>query len=149
MQGRLLTAADLEGIRALRAEHPQWSRQQLSVHLAQGWAWRNDAGRLKDMAARTLLLKLQARGLIDLPAPRTRQGNHRRRAQSPPARPLDLLSGTDAGVRASLDAVQPVQLERVDGLVQRRRVTELLRAHHYRGYSGAVGDYVQLGIMRS
>ena len=39
--------------------------------------------------------------------------------------------------------MQPVQLERVDGRVQRRRVTELLRAHHYRGYSGAVGENIQ------
>ena len=34
MQGRLLTPADLDNIREMRREHPQWSRRQLSEHLA-------------------------------------------------------------------------------------------------------------------
>lgn len=143
MQGRLLAAADLEGIRALRAEHPQWSRRQLSEHLAQQWQWRNEAGRLKDMAVRTLLLKLQARGLIDLPAPLTRNGNSQRCARPPHSFQPELLDGSSASIAASLATVQPVSLELVDGLPQRRRATELLKAHHYRGYSGAVGENVQ------
>ena len=32
--------------------------------LATHWGWRNGAGQLKDMAARTLLLKLHQRGLL-------------------------------------------------------------------------------------
>jgi hypothetical protein len=51
---------------------PQWGRTHLSLHLAQQWNWRNGAGQLKDMAARTLLLKLERRGLLQLPA---RQGS--------------------------------------------------------------------------
>ena len=39
--------------------HPEWGRTQLSIHIAEQWNWRNAAGRLKDMAARTLLLKLR------------------------------------------------------------------------------------------
>jgi hypothetical protein len=143
VQGRLLTAADIESIRALRAERPQWSRRQLSEHLAQQWQWRNEAGRLKDMAARTLLLKLQARGLIDLPAPLTRNGNSQRRARPPHSSQPELLSTPSASIAASLVSLQPVSLELVDGLPQRRRATELLKAHHYRGYSGAVGENVQ------
>ncbi|MBE7503283.1 MAG: hypothetical protein HS113_23955 [Verrucomicrobiales bacterium] len=38
--------------------HPDWHRTSLS-RLCELWNWRNAAGRLKDMAARTLLLKLQ------------------------------------------------------------------------------------------
>lgn len=143
MQGRLLTAADIESIRALRAEHPQWSRRQLSEHLAQQWQWRNEAGRLKDMAARTLLLKLQVRGLIDLPAPLTRNGNSRRCARPPHPFQPELLSSSSASIAASLATVQPVSLEQVDGRPQRRRATELLKRHHYRGYSGAVGENLQ------
>lgn len=143
MQGRLLTAADVEGIRALRAEHPQWTRRQLSEHLAQQWQWRNEAGRLKDMAARTLLLKLQARGLIDLPAPLTRNGNSQRRARVPHPSQPELLSASSASIAASLSAVGPVSLKPVEDRAQRRRATELLRQYHYRGYSGAVGENVQ------
>lgn len=140
MQGRLLSAADVESIRALRAQHPQWSRGQLSEHLAEQWQWRNEAGRLKGMAARTLLLKLQARGLIDLPAPRNGNGNRQRRAcPLPPGQP-DLPL---AGITTCLSAVQPLSLELVEDRPGRLRVTQLLRQHHYRGYSGAVGENVQ------
>ena len=144
MQGRHLGEADLEWVRQLRKEHPQWSRQQLSEHLAQQWQWRNEAGRLKDMAARTLLLKLQARGLIDLPAPRNGNGNRQRRARAPAE---DTLPGLDlpaaAALTGPLAALQPLALELVDTLAQRRRVTELLQSHHYRGFAGAVGQNVQ------
>jgi hypothetical protein len=142
VQGRLVSAADIESIRALRTEHPQWSRRQLSEHLAQQWQWRNEAGRLKGMAARTLLLKLQARGLIDLPAARNGNGNRQRRACAPASWQPDLLS-ENASIAAGLSSVQPVSLELVEDRPGRRRVTQLLRQHHYRGYSGAVGENVQ------
>lgn len=142
MQGRVVTAADIEHIRALRAEHPHWSRRQLSEHLAEQWQWRNAAGRLKGMASRTLLLKLQARGLIDLPAPRNGNGNRQRRACPPASWQPDLLPESGS-IAAGLSSVQPVSVELVEDLPGRRRVTQLLRQHHYRGYSGAVGENVQ------
>src|SRR2546423_4923724 len=68
IQGRYLAPEQLDWIRDLIAAHPDWGRSRLSVQIAEQWNWRNDAGRLKDMAARTLLLKLERRGLIGLPA---------------------------------------------------------------------------------
>lgn len=124
----------------MRSEHPSWSRFQLSVALAQRWEWRNEAGRLKDMAARTLLLKLQGRGLIDLPAPRRR--NRRPRAQ-PPQASLELFCSEAQPITAELGAVRPIRWELVAHLSQRRRVHRLLERYHYRGYSGAVGENVQ------
>ena len=47
LQSRLVTAADLDQIRTLRAMHPGWSRRQVSVALATAWDWRTAAGRLK------------------------------------------------------------------------------------------------------
>ena len=67
LQGRTLSDDDLKTVRALIDEYPQCNRTALSVRLCQLWNWRNEVGRPKDMAARTLLLKLQARGWIRLP----------------------------------------------------------------------------------
>lgn len=67
IQGRRLAAADIELIRGLLAEHVHWNRTRLSRELCQRWQWRNEKGRLKDMACRLLLIKLQRRGLIQLP----------------------------------------------------------------------------------
>ena len=143
VQGRLLSEADLDSIRQLREERPEWSRQQLSVHLAQLWQWRNGTGRLKDMAARTLLLKLQARGLIELPPPLTRNGNSRRCARESMGIQGELLAAQVEPIACGLEQLQPLALELIQSSGQRRRVSELLGRYHYRGYGGAVGENVQ------
>ena len=140
MQGRVIGETELDRIRQLIGESPQWSRYRLSVVLAEEWQWRNGAGRLKDMAVRTLLLKLHRRGLIELPPAR--------RTRPPPAQALsqnqgELLGLAPASIDGILGALQPLRLERIDTLAQRRWATQLLQQHHYRGYSGAVGENVQ------
>ena len=64
VQGRRLQPADLQCIRQFRQAHPEWSRRRLSRELARQWQWRSPVGQLKDMAARTLLVKLHERQLI-------------------------------------------------------------------------------------
>jgi hypothetical protein len=143
VQGRLLSEAEVEEIRQLRREHPEWSRQQLSIHLAQQWQWYNGVGQLKDMATRTLLLKLQARGLIELPLPRHRNGNSSRQARTAASPQPELLPTEPGAIGGALESLQPVGLQLVESLGQRRRVTQLLERYHYRGYNGAVGENVQ------
>ena len=67
MQGRELRSEDIALIHGLLDENPKWGRTRLSVELCDRWDWRNAQGRHKDMAARTLLLKLERAGLIRLP----------------------------------------------------------------------------------
>ena len=64
IQGREIGASELGQIRQLLAEHPGWSRKGLSRQLASLWQWRNLAGQLKDMAAGSLLRKLEQRGWV-------------------------------------------------------------------------------------
>ncbi len=59
MQGRSIGPAELEQVRGLLAARPDWSRYRLSCELCQVWNWRNQVGQIKDMAARSLLLKLE------------------------------------------------------------------------------------------
>ena len=87
IQGRQLSDQDLLQIRSLLAVHPSWHRTQLSRELCALWGWRNAAGRLKDMACRTRLLKLQSRGLIRLP-PRQRASVNGHRNRQPPGHDL-------------------------------------------------------------
>ena len=93
------------------------------------------------MAARTLLLKLHARGLIELPPPRTRTG--RPCAQAPPMGEAELLLVPPTPMGGSLASLQPVSLELAHTPGLRRRVGQLLAQYHYRGFNGAVGENVQ------
>jgi hypothetical protein len=141
LQGRTLSGDDLTELRALIAQHPDWHRTAISRRLCELWNWRNGAGRLKDMAARTLLLKLQARGMIELPPPQTRTG--RPCAQAPPMFQPELLPATSTPIEDQLASLQPVSLELAHTPELRRRVRQLLAQHHYRGFHGAVGENVQ------
>ena len=141
LQGRTLSGDDLATVRSLIAAHPGWHRTALSRHLCELWNWRNGAGRLKDMAARTLLLKLHARGWIELPPPQTRTG--RPCAQAPPTLQPELLWLVPAPVESSLASLQPVGLELAHAPAVRQRVRQLLVQYHYRGFNGAVGENVQ------
>jgi len=72
IQGRAIGESDLDLIRGLLGTYPDWHRTRLSRELCARWNWRNAQGRPKDMAARTLLLKLERAGQIRLPARRGR-----------------------------------------------------------------------------
>jgi hypothetical protein len=141
LQGRTLSGDDLAGIRALIAQHPDWHRTALSLHLCALWNWRNAAGQVKDMAARTLLLKLHRRGLIELPAAQSR--TRRPCAQAPPSLQGQLLSDTPEPIQDCLGSLQPLRLELAHSAALRARARQLLRQYHYLGFNGAVGENVQ------
>lgn len=138
LQGRLLTPDDLEEVRGLIASHPEWHRCRISEVLARRWNWRNAAGQLKDMAARTLLLKLQERGLITLP-PRRRPAANRMRSASRAG-----VAWDQEPVDGALQELQPLSLEEVSRQPEGRRLLEsALREFHYLGHGGTVGENLQ------
>lgn len=138
VQGRDLSAADLAGIGQLMAEHPHWSRWRLSRHLAAAWEWRNAAGQLKDMAARSLLLKLDQRGLVELPARRRVPINRMRCA--PPVQG----NWNELPIEGPLPTVQPLTVREVSADPKGRRLfAEGLRQFHYLGHGGTVGENLQ------
>jgi hypothetical protein len=139
IQGREVTAETLAEIRQVLATHPTWSRRQLSQHLATRWQWRTATGQLKDMAARTLLGKLEARGLITLPA-RRRPACNRMAARPTGPRLFD----TPAPITAPLAALQPLAITEVStDRAARRALRAWLAAEHYLGYRGSVGETLQ------
>jgi hypothetical protein len=139
VQGRRLGPAELQFIRGLRARQPQRTRAEISRQVAAQWQWCNPAGQLKDMAARTLLLKLHRRGLITLPAPQRRNGNARRRAQ-----PAGAVGPPDGlAWELTLAALTPLAFTRAGTAAERREVHSLLAQYHYLGYGGPVGENVQ------
>jgi hypothetical protein len=48
-------------------EHPEWSRKRLARELCARWDWRDARRHLKDFAARSFLMKLEAQGHLKLP----------------------------------------------------------------------------------
>ncbi len=99
VQGRSLGATELEQIRQLLQQHPEWSRWRLSQGLCELWAWRSPKGQLQDMAARALLLKLEQRGCLVLPPRRNRPPNRMRQKRF---RPVTFIRDTPSAQESFL-----------------------------------------------
>ena len=138
IQGRPLSAQGLQELRQWVGDNAHWSRWRLSRELATRWDWRNAAGQLKDMAARTLLVKLAQRGLIQLPVRRQVPTNRMCSGAQPP-----LVEPTEPIVCALAD-LQPLRVEEVSGqAAERAWVRGALAQFHYLGFGGAVGQNLQ------
>ena len=141
IQGRRMSSADLAQVRGLLAQHPDWSRYRLSRELARLWEWRSAAGQLKDMAARNLLLKLEQRGWIRLPACRRASPNRMRHKRLP-----SLATTFDPEpVQAPLSALRPLRLSEVSAgpAVERALWEGLLHRYHYLSHRSPVGENLQ------
>jgi hypothetical protein len=138
VQGRQLSGEDILNIRRLISDHPDWSRRRISEVLCAQWGWRNGSGRLKDMATRTLLLKLEARGWIELPPRRRRPSNRMsRRIGSWPKWDRTPVTG-------ALQEVGPLRVREVStDSSSRVRLAAALAEFHYLGCRGTVGENLQ------
>ena len=141
LQGRQLEPADIERIRELIAANPNWSRRRLSETLCAEWDWRNANGQPKDMAARTLLVKLHARGLIELP-PRRQTPSNRMMCRSIQRQLWDTTS-----VCGTLKDLGPLRIEEVSNdSAARTRFVAALTEFHYLGCRGTVGENLQYTV---
>jgi len=143
IQGRQIGAAELDQVHHLLASHPDWSRRRLSEELATLWNWRNGAGQLKDMAARTLLLKLEQRGWLELPPRRTTPSNRMRQKRLPQPG----LAAAQAPVTGPLKELLPLHISecsRADKASGQRALFDaLLHQHHYLSHRSSVGENLQ------
>ena len=110
--------------------HEDWSRKRLARELCVLWDWRNGMGRLKDFAARSFLLKLAERELIELPPVR----EYKRSGPQTVGWVKANFEHTPEPLCAELEQVRPVQLDWVEaGSDPARRVAFYLDRYHYLG----------------
>ena len=138
VQGRRIGSREVGEIRGLIEANPLWSRSRLSVALSQRWQWYATSGQLKDMAARSLLLKLHERGLIVLP--QRRRAPATRRSEATP----DLLDSLPPQpVEASLSSLRPLQIQVVGPKQPHYHAFQRnLAQHHYLSYRGPIGENI-------
>ena len=140
MQGRELRGEDIALIRTLLDENPDWGRSRLSVELCDRWSWHNAKGHRKDMAARTLLLKLERAGLIRLPPRRggpSAPNKNRNRAIPP-------VPTAAEPIHDALRDLQPLAVSIVmPGSEDLQLFNGLLAHFHYLGHRNTVGENIR------
>jgi hypothetical protein len=138
VQGRKIMAEDIARIGELIAGNPNWSRWRLSKVLSTEWNWRNANGQLKDMAARSLLVKLGERGLITLPTRRQVPSNRMA------CRPMQPPLWDRTPVCGPLQSLGPLIIREISAdAAARCTFSSTLAEFHYLGYRGTVGENLQ------
>lgn len=128
IQGRIIGPETIALIRQLLAAHPDWNRSRLSRELCARWDWVTPTGQVKDMPCRTLLLKLERRGLIVLPARQRPSPNARRN------RSISPVPHAREPIHAAIGELLPVQLAPVHEQPEQGPLFKwLVSQHHYRG----------------
>jgi len=134
IQGRETTTGDIELVRKLITDNPDWNRTRLSKELCRLWNWRNQAGRLKDMACRSFLLKLEKQGHINLPKARNPSGAAKKK--------IFFVEHNTTPVETILKELLPVTVRPAEK-DERDLYHFLLDRYHYLGYNLTVGQNIK------
>jgi Domain of unknown function (DUF4338) len=137
--GRDFTPAELDLIRELARTLP--TRRAIADAVCDALPWHRAAGRRKDMTARVALNRRHADGLITLPPPRHGNGNGRHPRHAP-AGQLALPISPEP-VAASLAQIAPLRLVPVTSRAGSARYNQLIREHHYLGYTPLAGAQIR------
>ncbi len=137
-RGRVITPAEVAGIRALVAQSPSASRRRLSQQLCAAWGWVQPNGTPRDMVCRGLLLALARAGALTLPPVRRRPRNPLARRTRP--RPVAV---DQTPLCTSLGALGPLGFRQVRRTAEEPLFNSLVDAHHYLGYTQPVGEQLK------
>jgi len=130
--GRDFDDDDLARIRRLAAL-PGTNRLTISRRVCEELRWRKPDGGLKEMSCRVALLRMQADGLVELPAPLRRNGNATRSTpRTPEAEPRAPLITPASDLRE-------LRLALVESKRDSRLWNELVDRYHYLGYKPLPG----------
>jgi hypothetical protein len=150
IQGRHISQSDIDEIRTLLRCRPNWSRWKLSRYLSDKWDWRNGLGQLKDMACRSLLLKLEHRGYINLPERRCVSPNPMNKNKDLTTTTITPVQHNTQPIEESLVNLQPFSLLPLhlhQHCHYRPLFDFLLFKYHYLGYRGSVGENLQYLVL--
>jgi hypothetical protein len=135
-RARQLGIQDIRFIQALISKHYQRGRSDISRRLCESWQWIQPNGKLKECAARDLLLRLEEQGLIELP-PRLRPKNNLKEKSFDQV-PL-FLHEPIHGSAGEHDRLYIELSNSQDGYLW----DYLVYHHHYLGLPKLVGEYVK------
>ncbi len=134
IHGRTITDKEIESVRKLLQDHPDWSRRRLSLEVCAAWDWRGANGDLRDIACRTVLLRLHRGGEITLPVPCHDGNNGRRRVI--PETPCE-----DTPIRCSLRELTPLNVSVPrPGSEDAVLFKFLIQRYHYLGLKHVPGE---------
>jgi hypothetical protein len=136
-RARQLDIQDIRFIRALISKHYHQGRSHISRCLCEAWQWLQPNGKLKEYAARDLLLRLEEQGFIELP-PRIKPKNNLKRKSFDQV-PIFIHKP----VHGSAGEHNRPSIELVHSSQESYLWDYLVHHYHYLGLSKLVGEHVK------
>jgi hypothetical protein len=136
--GRDFTNKELDQIRTLIKENPQFYRAKLSREVCQMLQWLKPDGKLKDMSCRVAMLRMQEDGLIELPKPLRAKAVIRKIEFTPVTDPQD-------SILCPVNRLPHLQLQMVNK-ANSSLWNEYVERYHYLGYTPLPGAQLRYFI---
>ena len=136
--GRDFTNKELDQIRFLIKENPQFYRSKLSREVCQMLRWLKPDGKLKDMSCRVAMLRMQEDGLIELPEPLRAKADIRKIEFTPATDPQD-------SILCPVNQLPHLQLQMVNK-TNSFLWNEYIERYHYLGYTPLPGAQLRYFI---
>lgn len=136
--GRDFTNKELDQIRSLIKENPQFHRAKLSREVCQMLQWLKPDGKLKDMSCRVAMLRMQEDGLIELPKPLRAKAVIRKIEFTPVTDPQD-------SILCPVNRLPHLQLQMVNK-ANSSLWNEYVERYHYLGYTPLPGAQLRYFI---
>ena len=136
--GRDFTNKELDQIRSLIKENPQFHRAKLSREVCQMLQWLKPDGKLKDMSCRVAMLRMQEDGLIELPEPLRAKAVIRKIEFTPVTDPQD-------SILCPVNRLPHLQLQMVNK-TNSSLWNEYVERYHYLGYTPLPGAQLRYFI---
>lgn len=137
LSGRAFTRQEIRDIQETVGMYPRLSRTELVLTLCEHLGWVTEAGHYKVIACGKALEKLEARGLLQLPARRRLRGGWGRRESIV----LSADTAPEAEILGSVHDIAPVAVEAVRAKAERQRWDEYVERYHRLGYKRPCGAH--------
>ena len=136
--GREFSSKELDRIRSLIKQNPEFNRMRLSKEVCRMFQWLKPDGKLKDMSCRVAMIRMHNDGLIQLPPPTT--------VKSPP-RKIEFTTATDpkSPVVCSVNQLPQLQFQMVAKKTS-ALWNEYIERYHYLGYTPLPGAQLRYFI---
>lgn len=139
--GQIVSKDQLEQIAEIVATFPKLSRAELANTICELFSWKRPTGKLKAVECRQFLERLDARGIIVLPACKKQ---YRKRTETKVHKTTK--ADWQASISAKLSELSPLLLSRVKTQKQRQLWYEYVDRYHYLGYQLPFGAQLRYFI---
>jgi hypothetical protein len=139
--GQAIGRDQINEIADIVATFPKLTRTELANTICELFSWKRPTGKLKTVECRQFLERLDARGIIRLPACRNQYTK-----QTKPTAGRTKRTDSQSKISTKLSELSPIVLNRVRDYPQRQLWCEYVDRYHYLGYRIPFGAHLRYFI---